>query len=68
MGNAQWREPRESSSLQSKGEVTSLTTEVASLRTKLTSYKSHMSLIIQALSQSSIHLPDICPPSTFEPL
>ena len=50
------REPRVSSSSQSKGEVTTLTEEVASLRSKLASYKSQISLIIKALSESGIHL------------
>ncbi|KAB2631310.1 hypothetical protein D8674_008829 [Pyrus ussuriensis x Pyrus communis] len=50
MGNAWQRELRTSSSSQSKSEVTTLKAEVADLRTELASYKSHMSLIVQALS------------------
>ena len=65
MGNARWRlEPRASSSLQSKGEVTTLTTEVADLRTELASYKSQMSLIVKTLNESDIHFLDIRTPST----
>ncbi|KAB2632767.1 hypothetical protein D8674_029014 [Pyrus ussuriensis x Pyrus communis] len=71
MGNA-WRpEPRASSSSQRKGEVTAVTTltaEVDGLKTKLASYKGQMSLIVQAFSQSGIHLLHMHPPSTSEPL
>ncbi|CAN6704371.1 unnamed protein product [Malus baccata var. baccata] len=46
MGNVRREEPRASSSLQSKGEMTALTAEVAGLRTELALYKSQISLII----------------------
>ncbi|KAB2615201.1 hypothetical protein D8674_021789 [Pyrus ussuriensis x Pyrus communis] len=68
MGNARRQEPKASSSSQLNSEVIALTAEVADLRTKLASYKSQMSLIVQALSQSDIHLPDLRPLSTSEPL
>ncbi|TQE00401.1 hypothetical protein C1H46_013974 [Malus baccata] len=61
------REPRASSSMQSKGEVTALTAEVAGLRTELASYKSQMSLIVHALSQSNIRLTDFHPPLMSDP-
>ncbi|KAM2339909.1 hypothetical protein ACFX1X_019430 [Malus domestica] len=68
MGNARRWELRASSSSQSKGEVTALTAEVAHLKTELAYYKSQMSLIVQALSQSGIRLPNIHPLLTSEPL
>ncbi|KAB2617236.1 hypothetical protein D8674_013105 [Pyrus ussuriensis x Pyrus communis] len=55
MKNARRREPRASSSSQSKSQVTTLTTEVANLRTELA-------------SQFGIRLPDLRPPSTSETL
>ncbi|TQD87171.1 hypothetical protein C1H46_027311 [Malus baccata] len=67
MGNARRREPIASSSSQSKSEVTTLTAKVADLKTELASYKSQKSLIVQAISQSGIHLLDLRPPSTSEP-
>ncbi|TQD72485.1 hypothetical protein C1H46_041986 [Malus baccata] len=68
MGNALRREPRASSSSQSKSEVIAVTIEVANHRTDLALYKSQMSLIVQALGQSGIHLPDLRRPSTSKPL
>ncbi|TQE07060.1 hypothetical protein C1H46_007328 [Malus baccata] len=68
MGDARGRELRAPSSSQSKGKVTTLTAEVVGLRTELASYKSQISLIVHTLSQSGVRLPDIHPPSTFEPL
>ncbi|KAM1060133.1 hypothetical protein ACFX2B_024554 [Malus domestica] len=65
MGNAWRREPRASSTLQSKGEVTALTI-VADLRTEFASYNSHMSFTVQALNRSGFRLPDIRPLSTSE--
>ena len=67
VGNARRREPRVPSSLQSKSQVAALTAEVADLKTELTSYTSQMSLIVQALSQSSICLPDLRPPLISKP-
>ncbi|KAB2634636.1 hypothetical protein D8674_038111 [Pyrus ussuriensis x Pyrus communis] len=67
MGNARWRDPRAPSSSQLKSQVTALTAEVADLMTELASYRSQMSLIVQALSQSGIRLPNLRPPSTFQP-
>ncbi|KAB2608271.1 hypothetical protein D8674_011439 [Pyrus ussuriensis x Pyrus communis] len=68
MGNARRREPIAPSSLQSKSQVTALTTEVADLRTELASYRSQMSQIVQALNQSGICFLDLCPSLTSEPL
>ena len=63
MGNARRRESRASSSSQSKGHVTTLTQEVIGLRRKLASYKSQMSMLVQALSSSGIHLLGFSAPS-----
>ncbi|TQD84629.1 hypothetical protein C1H46_029811 [Malus baccata] len=52
---------------QSKSQVTALIAEVANLRTELASYKSQMSQIVQALSQSGIRFLDLHLPSTSEP-
>ncbi|XP_050123629.1 uncharacterized protein LOC126600977 [Malus sylvestris] len=67
MGNARRRETRASSSSQSKTKVTALTQEVARLRSKLASYKSQMSMLVQALSSSGIHLPSFSTPSPSQP-
>ncbi|TQD84391.1 hypothetical protein C1H46_030046 [Malus baccata] len=45
-----------------------LTEEVADLRSKLASYKSQMSLIVEALIESGIRLSDIRSQSTSKPL
>ncbi|TQD83219.1 hypothetical protein C1H46_031221 [Malus baccata] len=39
-----------------QGQVTDLTQKVAGLRSELTSYKSQMSMLVQAISSSGIHL------------
>ncbi|KAM1718191.1 hypothetical protein ACFX11_025937 [Malus domestica] len=44
-----------------------LTQEVAGLRSELASYKSQMSMLIQALSSSEICLPGFSAPSPSEP-
>ncbi|XP_050133088.1 uncharacterized protein LOC126609129 [Malus sylvestris] len=62
MGNARWREPIASSSSQSKSQVIALTAKVADLRTELALYRSQMSQIVQAFSQSDIRLPNLRPP------
>ncbi|CAN2060817.1 unnamed protein product [Malus fusca] len=67
IGNARLRESRASSSLQSKGHVTTLTQEVAGLRSELASYKSQMSMLVQALSSSRIYLPCFSAPSPSQP-
>ena len=67
MGNARRRETGASSSSQSRTKVTALTQEVAELRTELASYKSQMSMLVQALSSSGIHLPGFSTPSPSQP-
>ncbi|KAB2595960.1 hypothetical protein D8674_031410 [Pyrus ussuriensis x Pyrus communis] len=67
MGNARRQESGTSSSSQLKGVVTALTQEVAGL-SELRSYKTHMSLIVQALSSSRIHFLNFSAPPPSEPL
>ncbi|XP_070664760.1 uncharacterized protein [Malus domestica] len=67
MGNARRRESGASSSSQSKNRVTALTQEIAGLRSEMASYKSQMSMLVQALSSSGIHLPGFSAPSPSQP-
>ncbi|KAB2608339.1 hypothetical protein D8674_011507 [Pyrus ussuriensis x Pyrus communis] len=66
IGNARRRESRASSSSQSKSQVTALTQEVTGLRSELASYKSQMSMLVEALSSSRICLPCFVAPSPSE--
>ncbi|KAB2621826.1 hypothetical protein D8674_024008 [Pyrus ussuriensis x Pyrus communis] len=67
MRNARWQESRALSSLQSKGQVTTLAQEVAGLRSELALYKSQISMLVQALSSFRIHLPSFSAPSPSQP-
>ncbi|CAN6686186.1 unnamed protein product [Malus baccata var. baccata] len=67
MGNARLWESRASSSSQSKGQVTALMQEVTGMRSELASYKSQMSMLVQALNSSGIHLPRFSAPSPSQP-
>ncbi|XP_048422735.1 uncharacterized protein LOC125469440 [Pyrus x bretschneideri] len=67
MGNARRQEPRASFSSQLKSEMAALTAEVVDLKIELALYKMKMSLIVQAISHSSICLSDLCLPSTSKP-
>ncbi|KAB2617530.1 hypothetical protein D8674_013399 [Pyrus ussuriensis x Pyrus communis] len=60
-------ELRVTSSSKSKGNVIALTEEATGLRSKLTSYKSQMSLIVKVLSESRIRHLDIRTSSTSKP-
>lgn len=66
MENVRRRESIALSSLQSKGRVTALTQEIAGLRNELASYKSQMSMLVQALSSLGICLPGFYAPSPSE--
>nr|XP_028953385.1 uncharacterized protein LOC114822669 [Malus domestica] len=60
-------ETRASSSSQSKTKVAALMQKVAGLRSELASYKSQMSMLVQALNSSRIHLPSFSTPSPSQP-
>ncbi|CAN6691999.1 unnamed protein product [Malus baccata var. baccata] len=45
----------------------SLTQEIAGLRSEMASYKSQMSMLVQAFSSSGIHLPGFSAPSPSQP-
>ncbi|KAB2611236.1 hypothetical protein D8674_019268 [Pyrus ussuriensis x Pyrus communis] len=67
MGNVKRWESGASSSSYSKGQVTALMQEVAGLRSELASYKSQMSMLVQALKSSRIRLPSFSTPPPLEP-